>query len=80
MLEFVTIVLCLAFNVTRLDDYIIKYDDVMASLSFINFLTIGVTIYAYTRSLVLFYFISGIPFVSVTITVALWIKDIRKEL
>ena len=80
MIELGILVACMAYNFFNISDYLERYADVKAFYNVLSFVCICITIYIYYQNKELFYFISGITFASLTITIALWIKYIRKEI
>jgi hypothetical protein len=80
LIELGILVSCISYNLTKLDVYIEKYADVKAFYNVFSFISVCIAIYIYFQNKYVFQFVSGIAFVSVANTLALWIKYIRKEI
>ena len=80
LVELGILVIGISYNFSKLDAYLERYADVKSFYNILSILCICISIYIYFQSKELFYFITGITFTSVVITLALWIKNLRKEI
>lgn len=78
--ELFVIVFVMAYNFFKMDSYLKRYSDVKAFFNFMSFVSIVALIVAYYYNVVLFYYVSGVTFASVMLTIVLWVKDLRREL
>jgi hypothetical protein len=78
--ELFFIVLVMALNFFKMDSYLKRYSDVKAFFNFMSFASIVALIVAYNYDVVLFYYVSGVTFASVMLTIVLWVKDLRRAL
>ena len=72
--ELFVIVFVMAYNFFKMDSYLKRYSDVKAFFNFMSFVSIDY------YNVVLFYYVSGVTFASVMLTIVLWVKDLRREL
>ena len=80
LVELGILVIGISYNFSKLDAYLERYADVKSFYNILSILSICISIYTYFQSKELFYFITGITSTSVVITLALWIKNLRKEI